>query len=352
MTISRRQLGMTAAVGLLATPFIRPAAAQERTITFAGYSGVFQENYQAAVIDPFMRANPGIKVTYYAMPNSAQTLGTMRAQKAAPQIDVAIFDVTIGKVATDEGLLDAITTAEMPVISELAAAAIVPGVNAYGVTFDSLALLYAPEVVKPAPTSWNALWDPAYKGKIALIGAPDIVGIGLTLVINRMEGGTDYRQFDKGIAKLAELAPSVLTFDPRPDPYSFIVNGTAVMGVGWNARGQLYSRQSAGKLAAALPEEGSLFQINTMGVIKNAPQGEAARRFMAYALGVEAQKAFSERMFYAPVNTKAQVSAEALASTAASPARMAKMLQVDWMEVAKVRDRMNEQWRRRILTRS
>jgi putative spermidine/putrescine transport system substrate-binding protein len=352
MSISRRQLGRVAAGGLLAAPFIRSTAAQERTITFAGYSGIFQENYQAAVIEPFMRAHPGIKVTYYAMPNSAQTLGTMRAQKAAPQIDVALFDVTIGKVATDEGLIDPVTVAEMPVLSELAPAAIVPGVHAIGATFDSLALIYAPDQVKPAPTSWKALWDPSVKGKIAILGAPDIVGIALTLAVNRMEGGTDFRQFDKGIAKLSDLSPSVLTWDPRPDPYTFVINGQAVIGVGWNARAQLYSRQSNGKMAAALPEEGSLFQINTLGLVKGAPQGEAARRFMAYALGAEAQKSFTERMFYAPVNTKAQVSPEALASTAASPERMSKMLEVDWLEIAKVRDRMNEQWRRRILTRS
>jgi putative spermidine/putrescine transport system substrate-binding protein len=350
--ISRRRLGGFAAGALLATPALRPAWGQERTITFAGYSGIFQENYTAAVIEPFQRANPGIKVTYYPMPNSAQILGTLRAQKTAPQIDVAIYDVTIAKVATDEGLADPITAAEMPVVNELAPAAVVPGIAGFGVTFDSLALLYAPEAGKPAPTSWNALFEPAHRGKIAIPGAPDIVGIGLTLVLNRMAGGTDYRQFDRGVARLSELAPHVLSFDPRPDPYTFIINGQATMGVGWNARAQLYARQSNGRMGASLPEEGSLFQINMMSVVKGAPQGAAARRFLAYALGTEAQKSFTERMFYAPVNTRAQIAPEALASTAASPERMAKMLEVDWLEVAKVRERMNEQWRRRILTRT
>jgi putative spermidine/putrescine transport system substrate-binding protein len=360
MSLTRRQLaqrsiggaigGMLAAP--LAVPLARPALAQERTMTLAAYSGIFQENYQAAVVDPFLRAHPGIKVTYYAMPNSAQTLGTMRAQKAAPQIDVSMFDITIGKAATDEGLIDPITPAEFPVLADLAPGAFAPGVNAVGVTFDSLSLLYAPEAVRPAPTSWRVLWEPAYRGKIAMAGAPDIVGIGMTLVANRLFGGTDYRQFDRGVQALSDLAPAVLSWDPRPDAYTFITNGTAQLAVGWNARGQLYSRQSNGKLAAALPEEGSLFQINTLGLVKGAPQTAAAKAFIAYALSAPAQSAFAERMFYAPVNTKAQVSAEALAATAASPARMEKMLAVDWLEVAKFRDRLNEQWRRRILTRS
>jgi putative spermidine/putrescine transport system substrate-binding protein len=56
-------------------------------------------------------------------------------------------------------------------------------------------------------------------------------------------------------------------------------------------------------------------------------------------------------MFYAPTNTKAKVSEAALARTASSPERQAMMLPVDWLEVAKFREGVTEQWRRRILTR-
>ncbi len=124
---------------------------------------------------------------------------------------------------------------------------------------------------------------------------------------------------------------------------------TAALGVGWNARGQLYSAQSEGRMAAVLPSEGSLFQINVLGLVRGAKQPDAARAFMNHALGAEAQAAFTERMFYAPTNTKARVSAAALAKTAASPARMAQMLPVDWLEVAKFRESVSQQGRRRVL---
>lgn len=351
--ITRRRLAQVASTGALSLPFTRPAAAQERTVTLALYSGVFQESYQAAVIDPFMRAHPGIRVTAYSMPSSAQMLGTLRAQKAAPQVDVAMLDVGVARAGTDEGLFVPLTADALPVLKELAERAFTPGVNAVAVTYDSLALLYAPDAVKPMPTSWKVLWEPAYKGKIAMLGSPDLGAIALTLIADRMFGGTDYKvSLEKGIAAISDLAPSVLTWDPRPDPYSFIVGGSAVLGVGWNARGQLYSQQSGGKLAVAQPDEGSVFQINAIAQVKGGPQPDAARMFIAYALGAEAQKAFSEKMFYAPTNPKAQIAPEALARTVASPERMEKMLAVDWLEVAKGRDRLNEQWRRRILTRN
>lgn len=332
-------------------PFVRSASAQERAVTFAGYSGIYQENYQAAVIDPFIKKT-GIKVTYFALSSSAQVLGTLRAQKAAPQVDVAMMDVTLAKAGTDEGLFDLIDAASVPSVAQLMPRALQPGVMGAALTFDNLVLLYAPETVKPGPASWKVLWDKQYAGQIAIPGVPDIVGIGLVLLADKMFGGTDYRQgVEKGIAAMADMAPGVLTWDPRPDPYSFITNGQATLGVGWNARGQLYSMQSAGKLAAVLPDEGSLFQINMIEAVHGAKQPEAAWAFIDYALGVEAQTAFTERMFYAPTNAAAKPSAAAISRTAASPERMARMLDVDWMAVAKMRDGIGEQWRRQVLTR-
>ncbi len=334
----------------LAAPFVRPARAAEGSVTLAAYSGIFEENYRATVVEPFMKANPGIKVTYYSMGNSAQTLGLLRAQKAAPQIDVVMFDVSVAKAATDEGLLDSIEG--MPVLAELSPRAFTPGVAGAAVTFDNLVLLYSPQRVTPPPTSWKVLWDKKYADQIAVAGAPDIVGIGFTLIANKVFGGGDYRSStEAGIAALAQMAPGVLSWDPRPDAYSFIINGTAALGVGWNARGQLYSAQSEGRLAVALPDEGSLFQVNVMAPVKGIKQTDAAKTFIAYALGATAQKAFTERMFYAPVNTHAQISQEAMNRTAATPERMSRMLDVDWLEVARIRDGITEQWRRRVLTK-
>ncbi|MBN8890227.1 MAG: polyamine ABC transporter substrate-binding protein [Rhodospirillales bacterium 70-18] len=350
--VSRRHLLGAGAATALAAPFISRARAAEGSVTFAGYSGIFEENYRAAVIEPFMKANPGIKVTYYTMGNSAQTLGNLRAQKAAPQVDVAIMDVSVAKAATDEGLFAPLDKASMPVLGELSPRAFTKGVNGAAVTFDNLVLLYSPQRVTPAPTSWKVMWDKKYKDQIAFAGAPDIVGLGFTLIADKMFGGIDYRKsVEKGIQAVSEMAPNVLSWDPKPDAYTFITNGTTSLGVGWNARGQLYSSQSDGKLAAVLPSEGSVFQINIMGLVQGGKNTAAAMTFMSYALGAEAQAAFTERMFYAPVNTKAKVSAKAMALTAASPERQALMLDIDWLEVAKIRNAMNEQWRRRILTR-
>lgn len=349
MILTRRRILAASAAAPLAMPFV--ARAQQASITIAAYAGIFQDNYEPAVVEPFRRANPGIKVTYFSMGNSAQALGQLRAQKANPQVDCVMMDVSVAKAASDEGLFEQVDAKSVPALADLSPRAFTPGVHAPAVTFDNLVLLYSPERVKPAPTSWKVFWDPKYKDQIAINGVPDIVGLGFLMMANKTFGGEDYRKLDKGFEAVANMAPNVLSWDPKPDAYSFITNGTASLGVGWNARGQLYSAQSGGKLAAVLPEEGALFQINVLGLVKGSKQPDAARAFMNHALGAEAQAAFTERMFYAPTNAKAKVSEAALAKTAASPERMAMMLPVDWLEVAKFRESVTEQWRRRVLTR-
>ncbi|MCB8819802.1 ABC transporter substrate-binding protein [Microvirga rosea] len=342
MTKMRTLLGVSAIAFTVSSP------AWAETVTLAAYSGIFQDHYVKAVVEPFMKAHPDIKVEFYGMPNSAQMLGTLRAQKSAPQIDVVIMDVSVAKAGTDEGLFDKVDESVSPNVADLYPAAKAQGVNGVAVTFDNLVLLYNKDQVKTAPTSWNVLWDKQYAGKVAIPAVPDIQGTTLTIIANKMAGGDDYKKsVDAGIGKLGELAPNVQTWDPKPDVYAPIANGQAALGIGWNARAQVYADSSGGKLGVVLPQEGSGFQINTINLVKSAPNSKAAKTFIDYALKPETQAAFTEEMFYAPTNSKAKISQAALARTAAGS--MDKMIDIDWIAVASVRDKITEQWRRRVI---
>lgn len=353
MPTASHKLLATSAVGLFA--LVTAAQAQDATVTIAAYSGIFQDNYETAVIEPFMAANPDIEVSYYPMSNSAEMLGTLRAQKGSPQVDVVIMDVSVAKAATDEGLYAPLDRDSVPNIADVYPEGLVEGVNGAAVTFDNLVLLYNTGEIETPPTSWRALWDEAYDGMVVIPAAPDIQGTSLTVIANRMAGGPPYTEsVEPGIALLGELAPRVQTWAPTPDPYLPIMNGSATVGIGWNARAQNYADQSEGSMGVALPEEGSVFQINTISVVEGSANAEAARRFMDYTLSPQAQKAFTETMFYAPSNQKAAdiISPEALDRTAATPERRERMIPIDWLEIAKIRNDITEQWRRQIIAKS
>jgi putative spermidine/putrescine transport system substrate-binding protein len=155
----------------------------------------------------------------------------------------------------------------------------------------------------------------------------------------------DWRRADGAFRELRELAPSIKTFDPQPDGYTLVLNGSVVFATGWNARAQLYRDRSDGRLGVMLPDEGTVFQINTINLVRGAPHRPAAVAFMAYALSAPAQKAFAERMYYAPTNALAQIDPGAEARTAASPFNMAKVVPVDWKEMAKLQATWDRRWR-------
>ena len=90
---------------------------------------------------------------------------------------------------------------------------------------------------------------------------------------------------------------------PRPNVYPHVISGAGNIGLGWNARSQFYTDDSKGKLKALLPKEGSCFQLNVINLVAKSPNTAAAEVFINYALGTEAQKAFTETMFYAPSNS-------------------------------------------------
>lgn len=349
MKLTRRAASAGLGLGALSAPFIGRARAQTATtITLVGYPVLFQERYTKTVIEPFMAENPDVKVTYFAQPTSAQMLGTLRAQKAAPQSDVVILDLAVSKAGTDEGIFAKLDEAEIPNIKDLYPNARMPGLAGVVVTFDNLELIYNSDLVKTKPDSWLALADKAYAGKVIVPAMPDIIGLGLTVLLDKIAGGTDpMHNLDKGIAEMGKIAPNVQTWDPRPEVYAPIVSGQAAIGVGWNARAQLNQDLSSGKLQPVLPKEGSLFQANTINLVAGTANQAAAKRFINYALGPKAQKAFTESMFYAPSNAKAQISEAAISRTAVRS--MNKMVLIDWVEIAKIRDSVNEQWRRKVI---
>lgn len=316
-------------------------------ITLLAYSGVFQDNYQKAVVDPFMEENPDITVNYEAAESSSQMLAQLRAQKGRPAYDVALMDVSIAATANDEGIFRRLDRDAVKNLENLVPDARTPDGFGPSVTFDNLSLIYNTEMVGQEPTSWDALWDQEYEGSVIVPAPPDIQGLALTVITDRMEGANYKETIDPAIARLEELAPSVQTWEPKPDQYTIVTAGDAAMAVGWNARGQLYADQSDGTMDVALPEEGSVFQKNTINLTEGSANKEAAQKFIDYALGPEAQQAFAETMYYAPVNSKVELPEDIVERTAASEGY--KIIPVDWNYMTGVQDEWLERWRKEVL---
>jgi len=289
-------------------------------------------------------------VNYYPIEMSAQNMAMLRAQKDHPTIDVSIMDAMVARAGDREGIFAKVDPAKVPNVADLYDAAKVNPEYGPGVTLDHFVMIYNTETVKPAPTSLADLWKPEMKGQIVTNAAPDIVAIFAMLVLDGSLGADYHKTVQPAVDKLAALSPSVQSWHPTPDAYTVVMNGAAKVGLGWNARAQYYHDTSDGKLGVLIPSEGSMYQINTINLVANDPHTAAALTFMNYAISPEAQKAFTELMYYAPTNQKAQISADALQRTAAAPENRAKMKPLDWDFYIANRDKWLELWRRQILS--
>lgn len=319
-------------------------------IVVQGYSGIFQDNFKKAVLDPFVKKYPNIKLTYNGLGNSADNLAALRSAKGSPEADVSIMDLSVSDTANKSDLFAPLEPTKVPNMKDVDKRGQVP--NNYGpaVTFDSLVLIYNNNV-NPAPTKWESLWDPKNKGRVVVPAQPDIQGTGLMLIENASAGGDYKTSVEPGVKRLQKLAPSVQTWAPQPDQYTLVQAKTADLAIGWNARAQSYAEKSKGQMKVAIPDDKTIFQINTINLVKNAKSPEAAQTFINYALSPDSQAKFTETMYYAPTNSKAKPSAEALARTSADPAKVDQILDVDWTAVAKKRDEWTQIWRRQILNK-
>lgn len=301
----------------------------KQTVTFMGFYGTFQDSFTKTVIKPFEKANPDISVKYVPIQNSAEVLAKLRATKKSPTADVALMDSSVAPTANKEGLFTKLDTAKVPNLADLVDEA--RSVDGYGpgLTLDSLAILYNSKAVDKAPTSWNDLWDKAYRGKLAMPIA-DTRGVALIVALEKVLGEDYKKDIDPAIDRLKELAPSVETWQPSPDPYTAVQSGEADVAVGWNARGQFYKDSSDGVVQPVLPKEGTVKQINTINLVANSQHADAAQKFIDYAISAKAQKAFDDDAYYAPVNRDAELKPEVAARTTASAEQQKHQIPVDW----------------------
>lgn len=350
--ISRRRLA-----ALLAMPAIvgRSAdvsgAGAPRKVTIAGITGWFQVPFDSIVLAAFRQAHRDIEVSYLPVGDAFQTLAFLRRQRASPPADVVLLEAGVAATATAEGLLTPLTVETMPVLKDLIPQAIIANCAGPGLLMDSLALGYGPNSITQVPRYWRNLWDPAFGSRIALQVPPDPLGLATTALAGRLFGGADMLHgLELGIIALEQLAPRVVLWDPEPDIYKAVARGEAGIGPGWNAPARAQAALTPGQFAVTLPNEGSPTMVRTVNLVKNCHQPEAARTLIAWLLGPEAQRLLTEGMFFAPVNTKADMPRASLERVGATPEMVARRMPMDWVVIDGIRDQISEAWRKQNLS--
>ena len=161
-------------------------------------------------------------------------------------------------------------------------------------------LIYNTKLVKPAPTSWSAIYGKTYKGRITVPNNPiQIADAALYLSKSQPSLGIKdpYEltkpQLDASVKLLKQQKPLLKRYwNSATDEISDFKNGDVVIGAGWPYQ-TLQLQASKAPIAETIPSEGATGWADTWMLAKRAPHPNCAYLWMRYVTTpqVEAKQA-------------------------------------------------------------
>ena len=142
--------------------------------------------------------------------------------------------------------------------------------------YSAQVLVYNPDNVTDPPHTFGDLLDPKWKGKIGMVST---VAPWVLMAASLYETGKT-TDFDKAKAFMLKLNANGLRLYPETDALApAFKSGEISVGVIWLARTFMW--QNAGfPVKGNFPKEGAILYVSGMVVPKNAPNQEAAYKYM------------------------------------------------------------------------
>ncbi len=268
------------------------APAQAAAGKFTLYTSEAEDKVNEMVND-FKQANPGVSVDVYRS-GTGEVEAKIQTEAQAGEIkaDAIWFadDAFFKKMADEDRLMQYVPKGSEPV----------PSMYKYGdgryyevrLIFNVVA--YNTNLVKTPPTSWNDLYNPQYKGKVAM-ASPFYSGAAFShagTFVNLPAFGWDfYQKLKDNGAKVEQGNGNVQTK---------LASGEYAMGilVDFMAR-DLKTKGSP--VDHIWPAEGALMVPTPIGIIKTTKNAAPAKAFMDYMFTERAQKLFVKQSYVAVV---------------------------------------------------
>lgn len=151
----------------------------------------------------------------------------------------------------------------------------------------------------PVPRSWQDLLKPVYKGRIAY-DDPTWGGTSYTLVygLNELLGGSA-TSFRPGLAYLKKLDANVSSY-PRESIYNAVLRGEVPIWINADGNGYKMKYVDKGPVEVVIPREGTFTMPLVMALVRGAPHGDEARKYLDWLLTPPAQAEFA-RAYFRPV---------------------------------------------------
>ena len=234
-------------------------------------------------INELFEQETGIKVVYKIYDNNESMYAVV---KNAPGTYDIVFpsDYMVGRMI-EEDMLEPINFENVPnfqyLMDDFKNLNYDPE-NKYSVpyTWGMVGLLYNTKVVKETPTSWDALWDAQYQGRILMYNnSRDTLGVSLLRNGNSLN--TTNEKELKAANQLLIKQKKLLQAYVSDDIFGKMESGSAVLcpAYGGDALSMMDENPD---LACIFPEEGTNRFIDCVCIMKDAPNKEAAEKYINF----------------------------------------------------------------------
>jgi putative spermidine/putrescine transport system substrate-binding protein len=293
-----------AVLAVLAMAGAQSALAKDKLVV-STWGGSFRDLIDESIGRKFT-AETGVEVEYL----TGGTIDRLNQAKLAagnPESDVTFTTAHVGWLYANDNLFQMLDLSNVPnaphVVRQARISPFHVGVWAYVYTIG-----YLPGRLPKGVSfeSWEDLWNPALKGMIA---SPDFDPSHVIAVAAQLSGG-GASNWEIGQSKLMALKPNYKAFytNDANSQQLFATGETPVQVVlSMNA---YYIRSQGVPVELAIPKEGAVLGVDTIGIMKGTPRSALAYRFLNAALDPAVQAQIAELKKGSPVVDNAKLKPE------------------------------------------
>jgi putative spermidine/putrescine transport system substrate-binding protein len=324
-------------LALVVAAFAVPAQAQDKLV-ISIWGGSWRDLVADTVAKKFT-AETGVPVEFITG-GTIDRLNKAKLAKGSPESDLTFTTSHVGWIYATDGLFEELDTAKLPNAKNLAdEARISPfhlGAWAYVYTIGYRADLLPGMKFE----SWEDLWKPELKGKIA---APDFDPSHI-IAISAMLSGADAAHWEKGEDKLKALKPNFKAFYTNDaNSQQLLASGETPVQVVLSMNAYYMIGQGV-PITLAIPKEGAVLGVDTVAIMKGTKKSELAYKFInaLYDPEVQAEIAKIKKGSPAVLNAKIDPEIAKLPGVFTTAAQWKQQINID----AKLRAEKTAEWRK------
>lgn len=280
-------------------------------VTMATWGGGVGSAWKEAFAEPFTKEY-GIKARIVEVPTPEAQI---RAQEGNPEFNAAISSFFEAAQMYSDGLLEDFDIEDFPELKNIPEEYLLKtedgrliGVSTY-FTYYGIAV-NTDLADKEEFSSWKNLADPKWKDQLSL--TRPIYSSAYDLTMFSVAEGGDEKNIEKGVDLLKALADNSLAmYSSMAQMNQLLQRGEVVAAPYYSTRIWQMKQDGMDYVDMVIPEEGALMLPYLVVVPKGAKDKEAYMKWLNYVAMPAGQERIAEIAGYLPLNSRANISAEA-----------------------------------------